>query len=429
MKNYRALFVFLSISLAASVARAQQPCTPASTDPLSTLIGAVPDDKTDAPQPSRNWKETYLSVRGREVTKAEEDVDLAAAARRVAYLQIAFALAAGRSPMRAFHADKHWTGPVKIQVRDDLPSYARYGIFSQPGASFDGVIRFSNSGGIPQMDKDDIVRGLALKVKAPEGEQDFLAISADGIFAKNGYQFVAVANALLEGIKKGKRVTGEDGRTYVKPSQLAVARALDDELLKIHPKAPPLLSFNLLDPIRHAAIKLEVQKERARIMTSLGFEGVGHSLDPDLSLATIQYWSNAPVKVGPYAARYTFVPVSDREPEFDDKDIPPRYLGNELRQRLQSEPVKFTLVFQFFVNEDDTPIEDSSVSWDDDAVSVPVATITIPRGTAEDTRVENLRFSPWNHTGFRPLGNTMRMRDPVYRISAEGRDAAPAHDE
>jgi hypothetical protein len=105
-------------------------------------------------------------------------------------------------------------------------------------------------------------------------------------------------------------------------------------------------------------------------------------------------------------------------------------LRKDLADRLRAGDLSFDLLFQPFVDESKTPVEDASREWKEhDSPCVPVARLVIPRqdidsaeGRAAEERVDRLAFSPWHTTDdFRPLGHINRARKAVYLASAAHR--------
>ena len=75
----------------------------------------------------------------------------------------------------------------------------------------------------------------------------------------------------------------------------------------------------------------------------------------------------------------------------------------------------------------DMPVEDSTVTWSEDASPfVPVARLTIPTQTFDSAEqvnhCENLSFTPWHGTtNHRPLGSVNRTRKVVYEATSAAR--------
>src|SRR5579859_1088717 len=83
---------------------------------------------------------------------------------------------------------------------------------------------------------------------------------------------------------------------------------------------------------------------------------------PTLSLATMNYFSAAPIQFGPYAVHYRLKPHAANAPDAKPGETP-NYLAEDLSGRVKKEPIVFDFEVQFFVDETQTPIEDVSVEW------------------------------------------------------------------
>lgn len=135
--------------------------------------------------------------------------------------------------------------------------------------------------------------------------------------------------------------------------------------------------------------------------------------------ATTVFHAPLPIKVGPYAARVRLVPPAGQQPDPDaDRDW-----GADLHRRL---PLAYEVQLQFFVSEDQTPIEDAAKIWAEDvAPYITVATLQIPIQALDDefaTEVEEISFAPWNALeAHRPLGEANRARRVVMDASVEAR--------
>src|SRR5215208_2746098 len=70
--------------------------------------------------------------------------------------------------MRGFHAKLHAGLVAEFQVLDNLPAYARFGVFSKPRV-FPAVVRFSNGEPSLQPDKRPQRRGIAIKLMGVPG--------------------------------------------------------------------------------------------------------------------------------------------------------------------------------------------------------------------------------------------------------------------
>lgn len=338
--------------------------------------------------PSTAWKEVYES--------GEEELFERFAAEIAEAQQKKVAQETGGPARRGFHAKQHVGLLAEFEVLDDLPEYARQGVFSEPRV-FPAVVRFSNGDFHVNPDKKFDSRGIAVKLvgvpgpKLLEGQreavtQDFLAtVNSSAGVARNIWQFVALVRA---------------GR---KPATLPFTLAREVGLFE---------SVRMILTIVRLALS-----GKAR------------------SLATEQYSSTSPIKFGPYAVMFTIRPAEGTEeptgkPETDDPD----YLRGELAGRLRKGDLLFDFLVQFYVDDKRTPIEDSSVRWKpEDTPFLNVGRLRIPRcdlddpaTSAQSESADRLLFTPW-HTveDHRPLGNMMRSRKIVYQKSAAFRGHAP----
>jgi hypothetical protein len=116
-------------------------------------------------------------------------------------------------------------------------------------------------------------------------------------------------------------------------------------------------------------------------------------------------------------------PVEVEGPDGDDPD----YLRHALDARLAEGEACLTFMVQFQGDPGEMPIEDASVTWDEEASPFrAVAQLTLPRQAIADpealARCESLAFNPWNHhPAHRPLGGINRVRDAIYRAAGEQR--------
>jgi hypothetical protein len=138
------------------------------------------------------------------------------------------------------------------------------------------------------------------------------------------------------------------------------------------------------------------------------------------------YSSVSPQKLGPNAVKYRLVPCAGEREEsilFGGSN----YLRDSMRNHLADRPACMNIQAQFFVNEAVTPIEKTTVEWQEsDAPFVTVAQVTIPKQAFEaperEAFCEKLAFNPWRVlAGQRPLGSLNRARKAVYEASAKFR--------
>lgn len=295
---------------------------------------------------------------------------------------------------RGFHAKLHAGLLAEFEVLPDLPEEARFGVFSEPRV-FQALVRFSNGKPSHESDRGREPRGIGIKLigvsgdKLPPGKkedvtQDFLATSHSVTSTvRNAQQFIAF-------IEAGRK--------------------------------PGLMPLNLARAVGFG--------EARRILFALVRTVL---LSRVRSMATEHYAGTAPIKLGPYAVKFTVRPSEGTRPP-ERRERTPDFLREELADRLREGDLLFDFVVQFYVNEDITPIEDTSVKWDSKkAPFVKLAQLRIPGCDLDDDetielsrKIDQLAFSPW-HTleAHRPLGSVMRARRVAYGISADQRRHMP----
>jgi hypothetical protein len=289
---------------------------------------------------------------------------------------------------RALHAKANLAAEAELEVLGDIASDAKVGMFAEP-KKYRALVRYSNGSAVPQSDHKPDVRGLAVKLLGVSGRklipglenattQDFLAIRTPSVPMRNADEFVALVRATQSPL--------------LAPFKLIAALGFGRGLGLLR---------NVL-----AGLKL-----------------------PTAPLAATTYYSALPITYGAYAAHFAFVA---RDASSVTKD--PENLGDELVSRLRERPVVYDLSIQFFVDEVRTPIEDASVEWKTElSPFIKVAQLTLPvqdlssaRGRKLSEYVDSLSFDPWHaRDDLRPLGNIMRARNHAYRVSTQGRGAAP----
>ena len=285
---------------------------------------------------------------------------------------------------RALHAKANLGVEAEFEVLADVPADAKLGMFAEP-KTYRAFVRYSNGSPHRQADSKPDVRGIAVKVLGVAGKklipgmedattQDFLAIRTPSVPMRDADEFVTLVRAA---------------------------------------QTPVLLPFKLIFALGFGR-GLKVIKAALA-----GFK------IPTAPLAATTYYSALASTYGPYAVHFAFFP-HDAHSISTEKD-----LGEALAARLRDKPVIYDLRGQFYEDATTTPIEDATVEWKSPFVTV--ARLTLPVQDPSSTRgkniaelVEQLAFDPWHsREDLRPLGNIMRARNQAYRVSTQGRHAAP----
>lgn len=318
-----------------------------------------------------DWSETYMGG-----SPDAERALIAAVMPRVERIQDAVAAKQRTEVRRAFH-NKGAVVRIRFDVAPDLPEVLRV-TFLQPGASYQGFGRFSRSQSFHLRDGDRDQRGFAFRIETPDGAQDILLSNTPASFARDPVQFMKVAALFAE-----------------------------------HPQ---LVAAILVLP----TVGL---REGIRILND-----VRKPPDRAVAFTSQRYWSRTAFQIGDAAARLFVRPTSElrRVAIQDDPD----YLTTDLVSDLREQSRSFELCAQLFVDEAQTPIEDSSRVWDERvAPPVVLGTVTVlqqkldsPEAGELASRVETLEaLSPIVTPGLRPLGRMNRARVLAYTRSADHR--------
>jgi len=286
---------------------------------------------------------------------------------------------------RALHRKQLTGAQGSLQVLDNLPDFARQGIFAAP-ATFPTWVRLSNGGMDHVSDRKPDIRGFAIKVLGVQGDsalgngpassQDFLLINQEQFAFPKSDEFVAFVDAASRG---------------------------EGALLKF--------LFKRYGLFRAPALLLRMLKSVGRPFGGFAVENL---------------FSAVPIANGPFAVRVRLVPaaangVPDPAAKADwNADFSSRLSRSELQWDLQLQP---------FVSETLTPIEDASVNWPSPYTTV--ARLTLPKqdtqsatGQALAQQIEAGVFDPWQAlVTHRPLGDVQRARKVVYFVSQKGRGA------
>jgi hypothetical protein len=290
--------------------------------------------------------------------------------------------------LRGFHAKPHAGFLAEFQVMADLPEWARQGVFAKP-RTFPALVRFSNGDSHIHADTNKEPRGIAIKLIGVEGRkllqpdavtQDFLATSHSVTSAVNDVtQFMAFVRAM------------RNRKHFIRKMRDSIGCW-----------------------------------QTVRIVIAL-FWRVG--LSRVRSMATEHYSSTAPIKFGPYAAKFAVQPTKETKAPAH-RTLTRNFLGEELADRLSGGDLKLDFMVQFYVDEFQTPIEKTSVRWKErHSPKWKVAELRIPRCDLNDPttreqseKIDSLSFSPWHAIeDHRPLGNVMRARRVAYEASAAHR--------
>ncbi len=259
---------------------------------------------------------------------------------------------------------------AQFEVADDLAADLRHGLFTKAGR-YEALVRFANASTFDDRDKD--LRGMSIKVfgvggeslSGPAGQQEFLLNSYPALFVDTPETFYKFIQATY----RDERI-----RFFISPFDL-------------HLKSLWILF-------------------KAR--------------DNHTSPFDIRFFSTTPFALGDSAVvKYSARPCSKVGSKLPD-ELSENYLRSAMSQHLEKAQVCFDFMVQAQTNDDDMPIEDASVIWDEEESPFQkVARIIIknqdfssPGALAE---CEKTSFNPWHSLPqHKPLGRMNLVRDRVY---------------
>lgn len=327
-------------------------------------------------EPSKDWKEEIA---------LDEEKRFNEYAEKIVEVQRKKSKVHGNG--RALHRKQICGLKAKLEVLDNLPEYARHGIFANPKV-YEALIRISNGGVEIKSDKIPDIRGFSIKV---------LGLNSPGALGYGNTQ----------------------NQDYTLINQSAFS----------FPKATPFLDLVLA--ISESPFKLLTHMVGTYGIID-GFQKIakmGKTLGKPFSGFMVEtFYSSAPIACGPYATRVRLKPLADKSAFTPSNGE----LVQDIKKYLDKGDVSFELQLQFFVDEKTTPIEDASVDWlESISPYVTVAKLTIPTQDIESEEGKKISdatekdfFDPWNALlEHRPLGDVMRARKYIYYASQKERGA------
>jgi catalase len=299
--------------------------------------------------------------------------------------------------LRDAHAKAHGCVKAEVQVLPQLAQSLRQGVFSEPGKTWQAMIRLSNGNAYPQFDSIRDARGMAIKLldvpgkqllgkRAQRREQDFVMFSHPNFFVSDVAEYRQNVAAQADGKKVMAFFPGWDPRTW---------------------------------QIRHLFIALATL-----------------SPPPDSPTGTT-YFSVSPYKFGEANAKFRVMPDPDSCPAYtlpkQNHDLP-NFLRSALSQQLSADRVSACFVLQIQRQDANRymPIEDTSIEWrEQDSPFETVARITLPPQDfdtpALNLACDNLSFNPWfGIEAHRPIGGINRLRKAVYEAVSDYRHSRNA---
>jgi hypothetical protein len=306
-------------------------------------------------------------------TRETEAAQFAEFARQIHELQRKAATEHGQPLQRGFHAKSHACLNGELRLDPHRDPRTRFGLFADGQDTKRVIARFSNGVGWKQADSELDARGLAFKVFGVAGTkylpdepdtQDFLMTNSPTPVGRDAVEFMEFARANANGRVAGLFFLAGHASTTAK----ALART-----------------------------------------------------NPVDSMVTERYWSGGAYHLGAHqAVKYSTRPCDlrlVREPSRSSDD----YLREDLALAAK-QGVCMTLYVQLQTDPVKTPIENSSVVWEEtDSPILPVAKIVMPPQVVEPGATpacDNLTFTPWHSIpAHKPMGHINRARRFVYEAS------------
>lgn len=294
--------------------------------------------------------------------------------------------------LRDAHAKAHGCVKAEVQVLPELPGELRQGVFSEPGKTWQAIMRLSNGNAYPQFDSIRDARGMAIKLfdvpgkqllsdRQGRAEQDFVMFNHPNFFVSDVAEYRQNVAAQADGKKMMAFFPGLDPRTW---------------------------------QVRHLFIALA-------------------TLAPAPSSPTqTTYFSVSPYKFGEANAKFRVMPDPDSCPAYslpEQNRKLPNFLRNALNQQLSTDRVPACFVLQIQRQDANKymPIEDTSIEWrESDAPFETVARIKVPAQDfdtpALNLQCDNQSFNPWfGVEAHRPIGGINRLRKAVYEAVSDYR--------
>ena len=278
-----------------------------------------------------------------------------------------------RPQLRAAHAKTHALVQVEVQVNADLPAEVSHALFAQPGR-YQGWMRLSSTPELPLPDEVPNVRGAAVKLLDAPGEM--LLTDAPEL----DWTFITCP-FLLFGTVEGFK-----------------------DWVELHVEGRDLEWFEGKDTLHRIWQAVETVSLQGNLLGQ-------------------HFYGATPIKLGAHAAKLLLEPMTDVSSELPAKNS----LRDVTVKWLREHDARFALRVQLQRDPATQPVEDASVDWGDDWITV--GSLTVPAQEvdteARDARARHIRFYPWQtRRDMRPLGGINRARGSVYWTLSQERLAS-----
>ncbi len=268
-----------------------------------------------------------------------------------------------------------------FKINKDILDKARVGLFSEAN-EYKAVVRFSNGSHKIQSDKKADVRGIAFKVfGVPE------SMSTEDSLEKGNHDLLLMSSPILPfGTLKSFR---DVIHSTVDGSFLGVAK---------------WMLFNL--------------KTLRKVLQVRGRHN---------DLSQTEYWSAAPFRLGDSVVKYKLTPAVRSNHKFNASRND-NFLRENLKSCVENKDIVFDFCVQFFDNENETPVNDVSVEWNEDKFPfVKIGQLIIPKQELiDDNQLSKvLRFNIINSVkAHQAVGELNNARKVVYKALSDFRNQA-----
>jgi catalase len=252
------------------------------------------------------------------------------------------------------------------------------------------TVRFSNGSGdpgAPDGERRD-GRGMAIKFYLPDGTTtDIVAITIPVFFVRTPEDFLAFTRARKADPETGEIDMEKVGAFVAEHPETAAALQLILPTF-VPPRSYATCAFNSLHAFRLVNASGDGRFVRYRI-------------EPEAGVETI--------------------------PEEEIDGLAPDYLQDEIRERLEREPVRFRLLVR--LAEEGDPLDDPTVAWPDEREEVELGALELTGlDTTRETGDDILVFDPTRVTDGIELSDDqiLRVRGRAYSVSVERRTGVPA---
>jgi hypothetical protein len=315
----------------------------------------------------------------------------------------------GGVAIRNAHAKGYGLARGEVEILADIPPEYAQGIYSKPGRH-EAMVRFSN--GQPHINSDKLlgsVCGIGLKIFGIEGRKlledepdsrtfDYAMINYPIFFANTVEHYIFV-------LKVGAQATAAPPPTELPQERRArIARFLHDFVT----------GMGTLEPENWAWEELAAIAQFAQI--------------PFVNLLLSTYYTMGAVRHGDFVAKLRVAPVKEFADGVVRRALDPNAAQQVFRPALVAElkerPYEFDIQVQLSTSLYQMPVENVTVHWAESlSPFVTVAKLRLPQqdigGDDNLERMDATSMTPWRVTEeHRPLGNIMRSRKEVYRLSS-----------